>query len=283
MSMLQSRWESRSADEPLRRLLWVAPLAVLLVALFILGIGTWLSSSQSTKKPKQANARIYELPPVNASMFTPSKKSAKPAAHGPKSSNHEHHVAPSSKLHHSEHKKPQKSIARKPSVPSESIGKEVPHKPKPVKPRQGSQKTAHRHIHKQQKLNWANLNQQINNAVASSISRSALPQVHDPHTMVARYYLASVLRKLQRVGDMNYTGTMVGNARVMVIIGRNGQLVGFKILASSGNVQLDQVANNIVHMSAPFAPFPHKLLKRTSRLKLVINMQFEGYRDVNPE
>lgn len=289
MSMLQSPWERQSADEPASRLFWVVPLAVLLVALFILGIGTWLSSGHSIKHPKPVDARIYELPPVHASMFTPSKKTGKSAVHvhKPAKPQHsvkpQHHTAPSSKPQHLKHTKPQKSVARTPSVPSEPIGKQVPHRSKTVKPQRKHHAKSQRHITKRQKLNWANLNQQINKAVASSISRSDFPQVHDPHTMVARFYLASVLRKLQRVGDMNYTGSMVGNARVMVIIGRDGQLVGFKLLASSGNEQLDQVANNIVHMSAPFAPFPSKLRKRTSRLKLVINMQFEGYRDVNPE
>lgn len=132
-------------------------------------------------------------------------------------------------------------------------------------------------------MNWSKLNQQINAAVAATVNRSELPQIHDPHTMIARYYLATVLRKLQRIGDMNYPGNLVGITRIMVVIGRHGELIGYKLLDSSGNVALDRVSDNIVHMSAPFAPFPAKMSKETSRVKLTITMRFEGYRDLNPE
>jgi len=120
----------------------------------------------------------------------------------------------------------------------------------------------------------------MHEAVAAAVSRSELPQVHDPDTLTARYYLASVLRKLQRIGDMNYSYDEVGVCQVRLVIGAHGELLGYRLLASSGSPTLDRVAEQIVHMSAPFAPFPADLKRQTDRMKLQVTMDFEGYRNL---
>ena len=120
----------------------------------------------------------------------------------------------------------------------------------------------------------------MHEAVASVVSRSELPQIHDPDTLTARYYLASVLRKLQRIGDMNYSYDQVGVLEVQLVIGAHGELLGYRLLASSGNPTLDRVADKIVHMSAPFAPFPADMKRQTDRIQLNITMDFEGYRNL---
>lgn len=276
MSTQQSAWGYTPPDDPMRRLFWVVPLALLLVLLFVLGVGHWLVAASPAKPPPPVDARIYELPAAKGSIFSPPshQRPAAPPAHATP------RPAPSSPAHTAKSAS-RPATPRASATPSESAGQpeprvSLPAKPAPGKPSQAPPQSA-------KPLNWAKLNQQINEAVASTISRSELPQIHDPHTLVARFYLASVLRKLQYVGDMNYPGNLVGDTRVMVIIGRQGELIGYKLLDSSGNPALDQVAGNIVHMSAPFAPFPEKMGKQTSRVKLVITMHFEGYRNLNPE
>jgi protein TonB len=129
-------------------------------------------------------------------------------------------------------------------------------------------------------INLARLNQQMHEAVASVVSRSEVAQIHDPHTLTARFYLASVLRKLQRIGDMNYSYDQVGVLQVRLVIGAHGELLGYRLLASSGNPTLDKVADQIAHMSAPFAPFPADMKRQTDRIKLKITMEFEGYRNL---
>jgi protein TonB len=126
----------------------------------------------------------------------------------------------------------------------------------------------------------ARLNEQMHEAAAAVVGRSELPQVHDPDTLIARYYLASVLRKLKRIGDMNYSYDEVGACQVHLVIGANGELLSYRLLGSSGNPVLDRVADRIVHMSAPFAPFPADMQSQTDRINLQITMQFEGYRNM---
>lgn len=272
-------WGYTPPDDPQRRLFWIVPLAVLLVLLFILGIGHWLVATAPSKPPPPpVDARIYELPASKASMFTPPHRPTAPPAHAAP------HAAPSPPAHAA--KAPSRSAApRAAQPPSESAGQPEPRVSLPAKPAQGKAGKASPQpaTPANKPFNMAKLNASINAAVASTITRSELPQIHDPHTLVARFYLASVLRKLQYVGDMNYPGDMVGNARVLVVIGSHGELIGYKLLDSSGNPALDKVAGNIVHMSAPFAPFPDKMSHETHRIKLVITMRFEGYRNLNPE
>ncbi|AOU96982.1 hypothetical protein BI364_02230 [Acidihalobacter yilgarnensis] len=278
----QAAWGYSPPDDPMRRLFWVVPLALLLVIVFVLGIGHWLvRSAPAAKPPPPVDARIYELPPSRSAMFSP--KSGKPATHTPSHAPTHAAQPPAPPPQHAARPAPKPSAPRASAPPSESAGQPEPRVSLPAKPQQTPSPHPAPRAAPTKPLNWAKLNQQINEAVASTISRSELPQIHDPHTLVARFYLATVLRKLQRIGDMNYPGDLVGDTRVMVIIGRQGELIGYKLLDSSGNPALDQVAGNIVHMSAPFAPFPEKMGKQTSRVKLVITMHFEGYRNLNPE
>ncbi|OBS07963.1 energy transducer TonB [Acidihalobacter prosperus] len=279
MSAQQTAWGYTPPDDPMRRLFWIVPLALLLVLLAILGVGRWLRVSAPAKPPPPpVDARIYELPASKGSIFSrpsPHRPTAPPAHATPQ-------PAPKPPAHAP--KAPSRSAApRAAQPPSESAGQPEPRVSLPAKPAQGKSSHAPPPSSANKPLDMAKLNASINAAVASTISRSELPQIHDPHTLVARFYLASVLRKLQYVGDMNYPGNLVGDTRVLVVIGRRGQLIGYKLLDSSGNPALDKVAGNIVHMSAPFAPFPEKMGKQTSRVKLVITMRFEGYRNLNAE
>nr|MDA8108335.1 TonB family protein [Betaproteobacteria bacterium] len=131
------------------------------------------------------------------------------------------------------------------------------------------------------RLDLSRLGQDVDSAIASTLRESEYQRVRDPHSMVARYYLASVMRKLERVGEMSYTGTMVGEVTVFLVIGPDGALDSLQVWRSSGNSALDDYAQRIVRMSAPFAPFSDRLERQTMQLKLTVNMLFEGYRDVD--
>lgn len=130
----------------------------------------------------------------------------------------------------------------------------------------------------QPNLNWAMLQSQINNAVQQSTPSP--PQIHDPHTLVARYYIASLLQKLQRIGDMNYPTNLTGVPVLRMVIGSRGQLLQLTLLRSSGNNTLDRDALDIAKESAPFSPFPDRLKRQTSHIELVCFMSFNGYRQL---
>lgn len=132
-------------------------------------------------------------------------------------------------------------------------------------------------------IDWSALQSQIDAAVnEDTYSKPALPQYHDPHTLVARYYLASLLSKLQRIGNMNYPTDLIGVPVVDLLVASDGSLVSLKLLRSSGNPALDRDALAIVRESAPFAPFPEDMLRQTRHIRLVCYMQFNGYRHINP-
>lgn len=145
-----------------------------------------------------------------------------------------------------------------------------PHQPKATTP-------------KPRTLNWANLTSQIDAVASSVVSHSAFAQVHDPHTLVARYYLRALLEKLKHTGDMVYTGQQSGTVEVRLIVGSDGKLQALEIDGYDGVSGLTHVARHIVELSAPFAPFPASLLHKTQRLKLDIHMEFLGYHDVNAQ
>lgn len=129
-------------------------------------------------------------------------------------------------------------------------------------------------------INWAHLSEQINSAVASAVAKAEFPRVRDPNSRVARCYLASVPGKLERVGETTYLGTMVGEASVVIVIGANGGLDALRLWNSSSNAQLDEYAQRIVRLSAPFGPFPESLERETMQLKLTVRTLFEGFREV---
>jgi len=130
-------------------------------------------------------------------------------------------------------------------------------------------------------VNWSRLTSQINAAVASAARPAAFTQVHDPHTLVARYYLAALLKKLQRIGDMIYPYNASGSVMVRLIIGADGTLQALEVDEATGAASLKGVARQIVHMATPFSPFPDKLAHQTKRLKLKIRMAFLGAHNVN--
>jgi periplasmic protein TonB len=272
-------WGRSPPDDPVRRLVWVVPLACLLVSLFILGLGRWLNGSVSRATRPPADVRIYELPPAKGSLAAlHSGKSPQPPAStvtrqptkASRAKAHQSTASPLTKPRASVHlppdmrsqlRLPQKDTAAHAlhrSSPLDSLGRGLPSRP----------------------LNLARLNEQMHEVVAAVANRSELPQIHDPDTLIARYYLASVLRKLKRIGDMNYSYDEVGECQVHLVIGANGELLGYRLLASSGNPVLDRVADRIVHTSAPFAPFPADMKKQTDSINLQVTMEFDGYRNM---
>lgn len=263
-------------DNPTQRLPWILLIAVLLVLLGLLGLGKILNAPvRHPVKHKPLQAHIYELPasrgaapvrPTHPSVShasRPEHAQSRPQAHG--------------KL--AQPAKPRHPVAHV-SVPhtraKTSIAIPHPH-------RTHKAPLARHHLtapkpRGHNTIRWADLQSQINNTVAQSAG--ALPQIHDPHTLVARYYIASLLHKLQRIGDMNYPTNLIGVPVIKLVIGVHGELQHLTLLRSSGNKTLDHDAEAIARESAPFAPFPDQLKHQTSSIELVCYMNFEGYRQI---
>ncbi len=96
-------------------------------------------------------------------------------------------------------------------------------------------------------------------------------------------YLDSWRRKVERVGNLNYPEEahqrgLYGSLRLLVVIQPDGSLKRVEILKSSGHTLLDDAAKRIVHMSAPFAPFPPELRKQADLVEIIRTWRFEKAR-----
>ncbi|MDZ5604175.1 energy transducer TonB [Pseudomonas sp. RP23018S] len=92
------------------------------------------------------------------------------------------------------------------------------------------------------------------------------------------WYKEDWRKKIERIGNLNYpeearSQKLYGSLRLMVSINRDGSLHEVLVLESSGQPLLDQAAQRIVRMSAPFAPFTGDLAE-FDRLEIVRTWRF---------
>jgi protein TonB len=84
--------------------------------------------------------------------------------------------------------------------------------------------------------------------------------------------------KIERTGNLNYPeaarGRLYGSLRLSVSINADGSLAGLELERSSGIPVLDQAAQRIVQMSAPFARFPGDIRRDTDVLVITRTWHF---------
>ena len=297
-------------DDPLRRAIWVLPLAMLLVLLALLGFGMMLKRPmQKASPPPPIRAEIYELPgkvgpkpraespamsraapkaarPAPASPKTPPKTVTSPPV--PKPSPLTPAAPPKAATANIEKQEPKRSVPTKlPKRHGEIVERATPKpklesrlKPQAAKPKPMPELVKPAQPEPPRHLSWALLRSQISEVAQSTVNRQAAERIRNPDSIVARYYLASVLRKLERVGQVTYQASMVGEVVVAIEIGPSGELLGLQLAGSSGQQRIDDYARQIVRMSVPFAPFPEDVKKDAPKLRIVVHMDFQGYREV---
>lgn len=92
-------------------------------------------------------------------------------------------------------------------------------------------------------------------------------------------YLDNWRKKVEAVGNLNYPAQasaagIYGNLRLLVTLRADGSVVEVRILSSSGHTILDESAVRIVHLAAPFAPFPEDLRREADVLDIIRTWQF---------
>jgi len=92
------------------------------------------------------------------------------------------------------------------------------------------------------------------------------------------WYKEDWRKKIERIGNLNYPDEarrkqIYGSLRMMVSINRDGSLYEVLILESSGQPLLDQSAQKIVRLAAPFAPFSGDLAD-IDRLEIIRTWKF---------
>lgn len=131
----------------------------------------------------------------------------------------------------------------------------------------------------------------LSNEIASlEAELSAEQQLYAKRPKIHRLNAASTMRdkgawykddwrkKVERVGNLNYPEEarrqqIYGNLRLLVSINHDGSLYEVLVLESSGHPLLDQAAQRIVRLAAPFSPFTGDLAD-IDRLEIIRTWKF---------
>ena len=92
-------------------------------------------------------------------------------------------------------------------------------------------------------------------------------------------YLNLWQRKIETTGDKiisSKAGIFEGRVQIMATLDMNGNLINSKILISSGNSLIDDMAISILKESAPFAPFNKDMSNEYSILEIIRDWNFSS-------
>lgn len=92
-------------------------------------------------------------------------------------------------------------------------------------------------------------------------------------------YVESWRQKVEKIGNLNYPELakdqgLYGQLRMTVSIKSDGSIESIEINRSSGHKVLDEAAERIVRMAAPYAPFPEDIRKDTDILGITRTWTF---------
>lgn len=92
-------------------------------------------------------------------------------------------------------------------------------------------------------------------------------------------YLHNWRNKVESIGNQHYPSKakqkqLFGNLRMVVSLLPNGEVLQVKILQSSGHKILDQAAIKIVHLAAPYDPFPIAMQQQVDVLEIIRTWRF---------
>jgi protein TonB len=93
-------------------------------------------------------------------------------------------------------------------------------------------------------------------------------------------YMEAWRRKVETIGNLNYPeearkAGLTGELLLDVALNADGTVRDITVLRSSGSTVLDQAATRIVHLAAPYAPFPGGIKKEIEILHIVRTWRFE--------
>ena len=92
-------------------------------------------------------------------------------------------------------------------------------------------------------------------------------------------YLHNWRTKVEAIGNQHYPARarqqqLYGDLRMVVSLMPSGEVHQVKILQSSGHKILDQAAIKIVHLAAPYAPFPPDMQRSVDILEIIRTWRF---------
>jgi protein TonB len=129
-------------------------------------------------------------------------------------------------------------------------------------------------------LEIARLSAEIDQHLEAEAKRPRKKFIHArTREAVAAAYMADWVKKVERVGNLNYPDEarrtkLTGSLVLVVGINANGSVHEVVLRESSGHQLLDDGAKRIVQLAGPFAPFSTELRKETDILYITRTWQF---------
>jgi protein TonB len=126
----------------------------------------------------------------------------------------------------------------------------------------------------------ARLAQEISNIIEN---RAEKPKVKYMNTSTKEFiparYMREWINRVERVGNLNYPDQarrqkLSGTLILDVAINSDGELVNIDLRQSSGHKLLDDAAQRIVKLAAPYSPFPAKLKKEADIIHITRSWEF---------
>jgi len=96
---------------------------------------------------------------------------------------------------------------------------------------------------------------------------------------ISAWYRDTWRKKVERIGNLNYPDEarrkgIYGNLRLLVVIRSDGTIAELEIMQSSGELILDEAAQRIVRLSAPFAPFTGEMAAKFDQIEIIRTWRF---------
>lgn len=91
-------------------------------------------------------------------------------------------------------------------------------------------------------------------------------------------YIEDWRQKVERIGNLNYPeaarGRLYGNLVLTLTIRNDGSLANVELIRSSGHKELDEAAQRIVRLAAPYAKFPESIQREYDELVITRTWNF---------
>lgn len=110
------------------------------------------------------------------------------------------------------------------------------------------------------------------------------PRISRQNTVSAKadssaWYRDAWRKRVERIGNLNYPeearrNGIYGSLRLLVTIASDGTIVEMKIMESSGEPILDQAAQRIVRLSAPFSAFTGEMAASYDQIEIIRTWRF---------
>ncbi len=126
----------------------------------------------------------------------------------------------------------------------------------------------------------ATLSNQLNEALVAYSKRPRQKSI-SAKTREYKYasYMEAWVAKVERIGNLNYPdearrNRLSGALLLDVAVRSDGGIENIVLLRSSGHQLLDDAAQRIVRLAAPFAPFPDEIRNETDILHIIRTWEF---------